>query len=129
MSELAPITTDALAVSAAGYGCPSCGGSLFQIDERPVPRYRCRVGHAWSPESLLDEQAAALESSLWMALRTLEERASLSQYLADLGNDPMRTHSPRYLSMAGEAERAAKMIRKLIEEVGATADGDVVESG
>jgi chemotaxis response regulator CheB len=33
------------------------------------------------------------------------------------------------LSAAGDAERAANMIRKLIEEVGDTADGDVVESG
>jgi hypothetical protein len=31
--------------------------------------------------------------------------------------------------MAGDAERAATMIRKLIEEIGANADGDLVESG
>jgi two-component system, chemotaxis family, protein-glutamate methylesterase/glutaminase len=44
ISELAPVTTDHLAVSAAGYGCPACGGSLFQIDDRPVPRYRLPGG-------------------------------------------------------------------------------------
>lgn len=130
MSDVAPVTADNDAFDGpAGYGCPACGGSLFKVNNGPIPRYRCRIGHAWSPESLLDEQAAALESSLWMALRTLEERAALSQYLANLGADPMRTRSPRYLSMAGDAERAAKLIRKLIEEVGAPADGDVVESG
>ena len=121
MSELAPVTTDDLAVSAAGYGCPACGGSLFQIDDRPVPRYRCRVGHAWSPESLLDEQALALEGALWMALRALEEKSALSRRMAHTQSPRHAASGARFLDLADDAEAAGQTIRRLIAQLGSTA--------
>ena len=102
----------------AGYGCPDCGGSLFLIEEQPVPRFRCRIGHAWSPESLLDEQAEALEGALWMALRSLEEKAALSRRMAEtqkIGG------AERFRSMAEDAESAGGQIRQLIARLGSTA--------
>jgi two-component system chemotaxis response regulator CheB len=114
MSGLAPVTTDEIGAAPAGFGCPSCGGSLFQIDETPVPRYRCRVGHAWSPESLLDEQAIALE-----------EKSALSRRMSTSG---LRRHSAtgtRFRGMAEEAEAAGAAIRQLIAQIGsAAATGD-----
>jgi two-component system, chemotaxis family, protein-glutamate methylesterase/glutaminase len=121
MSGLAPITTDELAVSAAGYGCPSCGGSLFQIVERPVPRYRCRVGHAWSPESLLEEQAIALEGALWMALRALEEKSALSRRMAQSQTPRHNASGARFRDMADDAEAAGVTIRRLIAQLGSVA--------
>ena len=134
MSELAPVTTDELAVSAVGYGCPACGGSLFQIDERPVPRYRCRVGHAWSPESLLEEQAIALEGALWMALRALEEKSALSRRMAGSQNPRHAATGTRFLDMADDAEAAGETIRRLIARLGSAAsanhtDATPAESG
>jgi two-component system chemotaxis response regulator CheB len=117
MSELGSVTTDDLAVPAAGYGCPSCGGSLFQMEADPVPRYRCRVGHAWSPESLLDEQAVALEGALWMALRALEEKSALSRRMAGSRS----SGSIRFKEMARDAEAAGHTIRGLIAQLGSVA--------
>jgi two-component system chemotaxis response regulator CheB len=120
MSELGPLTSDELNVPAAGYGCPSCGGSLFQIAADPLPRYRCRVGHAWSPESLLEEQAIALEGALWMALRALEEKSALSRRMAS-SRDPRHLSSgARFRDMAQDAEAAGEAIRQLIAQLGST---------
>jgi two-component system, chemotaxis family, protein-glutamate methylesterase/glutaminase len=123
MSELAPVTTDDLAASPAGYGCPSCGGSLFQIADKPVPRYRCRVGHAWSPESLLDEQALALEGALWMALRALEEKSSLSRRMAATHAPRNTSTGSRFRGIAEDADAAGETIRRLIAQLGSTVSG------
>jgi two-component system, chemotaxis family, protein-glutamate methylesterase/glutaminase len=117
MAGEVPISSDDLGVPAAGYGCPSCGDSLYEMQS--VPRFRCRVGHAWSPDSLLDEQGAALESGLWVALRTLEEKKALCVRLATSGVGRGHTRMvQRYESMAEEAEVAAGLIRDLIARMG-----------
>jgi two-component system chemotaxis response regulator CheB len=62
--------------------CPDCGGVLMENEEGGVVRFACQVGHAYSPESLVEQQGDALESALWQALRTLEERADLLNRMA-----------------------------------------------
>lgn len=114
MAELAPVTADELAGLPAGYGCPSCGGALFEFGE--VPRFRCRVGHAWSARALLAEQAVAVEGALWMALRALEEKASLSRRMAEARPGG---HSARFRQTAADAEAAGTAIRDLIASLGA----------
>jgi two-component system chemotaxis response regulator CheB len=52
------------------------------LREGDLVRFRCRVGHAWTSDALLDSQAETLDAALWTALRALEESASLSQELA-----------------------------------------------
>jgi two-component system, chemotaxis family, protein-glutamate methylesterase/glutaminase len=62
--------------------CPDCGGVLMESEEGGLVRFACQVGHAYSPESLVEHQGDALESALWQALRTLEERADLLDKMA-----------------------------------------------
>ncbi|HEY3491535.1 MAG TPA: chemotaxis protein CheB, partial [Solirubrobacterales bacterium] len=62
--------------------CPECGGVLMEREDGGVVRFACQVGHAYSPESLVEHQGDALESALWQALRTLEERADLLYRMA-----------------------------------------------
>jgi two-component system, chemotaxis family, protein-glutamate methylesterase/glutaminase len=99
----------------AGYSCPDCSGALWRIHEGGIIRFRCRVGHAWSAESLLAEQNEELESALWMALRSLEERAALSR---DLGRraeqDDRALSAVRFTALADEASKAARLIREVL---------------
>ena len=115
----------------AGYGCPACGGSLYEVEGSPVPRYRCRVGHAWSPESLLEEQSAGLESALWMALRALADKAALSRRMADnFRASGQGSTRDRFESLAADADSAGELIRGLIDRIGATAgDGERIPKG
>jgi two-component system, chemotaxis family, protein-glutamate methylesterase/glutaminase len=99
----------------SGFSCPDCNGVLWQIRDGGLERYRCRVGHAWSPESLLTQQSEALEAALWVALRSLEERAALARRLAEPAR--RRGHSitaTRFEEQADEAQQAARLVRDLL---------------
>ncbi|WP_182526492.1 chemotaxis protein CheB [Nocardioides dongkuii] len=102
----------------AGFGCPDCAGSLFEIDEGRLRRYRCRVGHAWSPESLLARQTVGMESALWMALRSLEEKVALTDELAEraAGQGHPET-ARRFGTRSREARKAAELVRDLIADI------------
>jgi two-component system chemotaxis response regulator CheB len=119
MADLEDLTTAELSAQPAGLACPTCNGALFQLPGEPSPRYRCWVGHAWSPESLLEEQASAFEGALWMALRSLEEKSSLARRMNTAaerrGNVGMAAH---FSQVADEAERASSLIRDLIRRLG-----------
>jgi two-component system chemotaxis response regulator CheB len=96
----------------AGLSCPDCHGAMFEIDDGTLIRYRCRVGHAWSPETLLVEQVEEAEAALWMAVRSLEEKGALHRRLADRGQSTMSRdyHHER----AREADDSAAIIRDLL---------------
>jgi len=99
----------------SGFSCPDCHGVLWQIKDGGLERYRCRVGHAWSPESLLTQQSEALEAALWVALRSLEERAALARRLAEPAR--RRGHAitaTRFEEQAAEAQQAARLVRDLL---------------
>lgn len=55
------------------YTCPECSGSLVEISEGSIKRYRCHTGHAFSQEALLAGAAKSVEDSMWHTIRGLEE--------------------------------------------------------
>lgn len=110
----------------SGFSCPDCNGVLWEIHDGELVRYRCRVGHAWSAESLLGEQAQQLDGALWMALRGLEEKAALARTMGQRArerNNPLT--AGRFEEQAEEAARAAGLIRSMLEShVGSRHDAE-----
>jgi len=67
------------------YACPDCGGGLWSIDKKAGKddRYRCHIGHSYSENDLVIKQGEILESTLWTALRIMEERRTLLKKMED----------------------------------------------
>ena len=101
----------------SGFGCPTCHGALFSIAEGGMERFRCRVGHAWSPDALAAEQSQALEGALWMALRGLEERAALSRRMGERAEQRGHQLTARTFRVRhDEAQEAAGILRRLLQQ-------------
>lgn len=97
------------------FSCPECNGVLYEIRDGEITRFRCRVGHAFSPESVLAEQDEALEEALYMALNTLEESASLSRRMAQQARQRGSTWmTRRFEEKVREAEQRANVIRQVL---------------
>lgn len=100
------------------FTCPDCGGTLFEGDDNGRPlHFRCRVGHAYSPESLLVGKEAALEAALWAAVVALEERGDLTRRLYRRMSGLGTSAGDRYLRQASEIEEQAVLIRDLLAAI------------
>jgi len=109
-AESAHATLDAEAIERDGLsGTPSV--------------YGCRVGHAYTADSVINGQAESIETALRTALRALQERAQLTDRLAArVGQAGAERSRKRFEAIAGEAREQAETIRRLL--VGANGPGD-----
>lgn len=119
-TDLAELDSDALHQpqrpgEPSPVSCPDCHGVLYEIDDQPVLRYRCRVGHAWSPGSLEAAKDDEVEDAMWIAVRNLEERTAFYLNMAAQARQRGRPASAAtYEDRHQEARRAAEVIRQLI---------------
>ncbi len=81
----------------ASLGCPECVGTLWEMHEGSLTRFRCRVGHAYTASTLLDEQASLH--------RRLMARAEENGHPLSL---------ERYRDRVGDATRRAEVVRRFL---------------
>ena len=95
--------------------CPDCRGVLWEIQEGDLLRFRCRTGHAFSPETLLRAEDEGIERALWEALRALEERVSLRRRLVEQARERhLFSLAADFENRVSELERAATSLRALL---------------
>jgi two-component system, chemotaxis family, protein-glutamate methylesterase/glutaminase len=100
----------------SSYVCPECGGSLWEISENDVLRFRCHVGHAYSAETFLAEQTDSVEEALWVALRVLEDNISLTQRMAERASTHNRPRAAsRFADQIANAQSKAKLLRDILK--------------
>jgi two-component system, chemotaxis family, protein-glutamate methylesterase/glutaminase len=63
------------------FACPDCGGNLWSVKHDLLNRYRCHIGHAYTERDLVVKQAETASTTLWVALRMMEERKHLLKKL------------------------------------------------
>jgi two-component system chemotaxis response regulator CheB len=103
----------------SGLTCPACHGAVWEVREGVVVRYQCRVGHSYSPESMMDAQTESLERALWAALRELEEGVVLARRLAEYSHHRNRDKaSDVFKRQAREKENHATVLRTLLQGKG-----------
>jgi len=113
----ATLLADPMDLPAEGVdiSCPDCGGALQTISLPMLSRYRCRVGHVFSPEALLGGKGQELEAALWAAARTLEETATVSGRLARRSRDNgAAAAARRFEARQTDAARRADLVRQAI---------------
>ena len=111
----ATIADDGKPGSPSVYGCPDCGGTLWELQDDQWLRFRCRVGHAYSAEGLLESQGEGLESALWSAFRSLQESAALARRIAERARGNKRDLAAEKFELKSRrAEVQARLIRELL---------------
>ena len=97
------------------FTCPECHGSLWELQDGELLRYRCHVGHAYTMDSLDADHSEKLEGALWSALRALEERGALARRLAQQSRARKRERLAKGFEERGrEADEHAEAIRKIL---------------
>lgn len=113
--DLAAIEDDDRPGQPSGFACPDCGGTLWELHDGELVRFRCRVGHAWSANGLVAEQSNGVETALWTALRALEERAALCSRVAErMSTRGLQGSASRFLELASDSRHRAAILRQVL---------------
>ncbi len=105
----------------SSFSCPDCGGVLREVEDGTTPRFRCRTGHAYSAQSLLESQAETVEEALYTAVRALEERADLAERLARSAGSTGRSYSQSHFRQrAAGARSSVEVLRRLLDDPSVT---------
>ena len=110
-----------------GYICPRCGGAISRrTDGDGAAEYRCRIGHAFTPERFWIETCAMRNQAIAAAARASAEKVDLARTLSRearrIGNDALAAR----LEDEAEAEERQlgpllAMLEVLVDD--GTADG------
>lgn len=100
------------------FSCPDCGGVLYEFCDGTFDRFACSVGHAYSFESLFEEQSQETEQALWRAVRSLEDRVVLLRRMEQHSRNTGVPHAARaFEQRAREVSERAREIREALQRV------------
>jgi two-component system chemotaxis response regulator CheB len=99
------------------FTCPECHGTLWEIADGSLLRYRCHVGHAFTAEAMLDAQGTRAEEMLWGLLRAHQERAALARRMAERERGRNRAGLTKQLLQRAEGyDEDAAVLRSLLRD-------------
>jgi two-component system chemotaxis response regulator CheB len=119
--EFAVMETDIVTPGQPSHiSCPDCGGVLNQIEVGNELRFRCQVGHAYTPLGLAAAQNEELERALGIAVRTHRDRIRLFSQMSESATARGLEHarkrwdeaSAESQELIGVMEKAMSTLRK-----------------
>lgn len=96
------------------FTCPTCRGALWELHNGDILRYRCHTGHAFSKDSLVAEQTAAIEDALYTALRAVEEKATALRRLSERHVGRSESLKNEFEKKAVELDGTAQVLRAML---------------
>jgi two-component system chemotaxis response regulator CheB len=93
--------------------CPDCGGRLWKMHNEKIPRYRCHTGHVYLEPLLFEKQSEALEESIWISIRMMEERRNMLLKMKASGSKMNGDLSIRAEELAVHIERLKDLLTSL----------------
>jgi two-component system, chemotaxis family, protein-glutamate methylesterase/glutaminase len=103
---------------ASKISCPDCGGVLNQIEADKEIRFRCQVGHAFTPLGLAAMQSEELERALGVAVRTHRDRMRLFEQMKVSAADRGLPHArARWETASAEAERFVAVLENAMTQL------------
>jgi two-component system chemotaxis response regulator CheB len=113
---------------ASRIACPDCGGVLNQIETEDEARFRCQVGHAFTPAGLAVAQTEELERALSVAARTHRDRIRLFTQMHESAMARGLTHAERRWDSAivesQELIKALEDAMRIVRSEAVAADAD-----
>jgi two-component system chemotaxis response regulator CheB len=100
--EIASMELDEQLGKLSPFTCPECNGTLWEMDDDSMLRFRCHVGHAFTADVVLSARAADVDKTIETLLRSHVERAALARRLAG------KERALRNVSLAALFERRAE---------------------
>jgi two-component system chemotaxis response regulator CheB len=95
------------------FTCPECHGTLVQIKEGSLLRYRCHTGHGFSANALLSGITDSVDSALWIALRAMEESVMLLEHMArHFAENDRHADATVFLEKARQARMKARILQE-----------------
>lgn len=94
--------------------CPHCQGTLWEMNDDAVLRYRCHTGHAYTADTVWDEQTRRVEEALWSAMRAHRERSEVARRLGEQAKGRLKEIWAR---KQAEAHAQAELIRSVLVDL------------
>jgi two-component system, chemotaxis family, protein-glutamate methylesterase/glutaminase len=94
--------------------CPECHGTMQEIYDGGLLRYRCHTGHAFTLEVLGTAQAEAWERALYSAYGLQQERSILLRRMAERARQQGSGETRFLEERARSYEEGAELLRRLI---------------
>jgi two-component system chemotaxis response regulator CheB len=98
--------------------CPDCGGVLNKIEANEEIRFRCQVGHAFTPLGLAEAQSEELERALSVAARTHRDRIRLFEQMGDNAHNRGLLHAEgRWREAVAESSQMMEILERAMHSL------------